>query len=89
MFKSPRTFRHVYAAITAILVGLAIWLASQVRLPVASTAPQPRSVYYQTTFQVTRQWYLEKVPNKDAIDGYELHVHDLQKGVDENKITTP
>ena len=93
MFTSPRTFRHLYAAITGILIGLAIWwVSSQIRPsePVATqgiTSVGTRG--FRPVAAVTRrQWYLERVPNKDALDGYDLYVHEEEIQVDYDKHST-
>ena len=67
MFKSPRTFLHAYAAITGLLIGLAIWwLSSQIRPPEAITGQESKSRTRQAAFVTQRHWYLEKIPTKDG-----------------------
>ncbi len=94
MFKSPRTFLHVYAALVGILVGLTVWwLSSQIHriapFSESTISQQPKPDWHPAGLVTQLRWYLEKSPNKDALDGYELKVQTEQRAVDSEKVNSP
>jgi hypothetical protein len=67
MSTSPRVFVHVYAIITGALLGIVIWAISlHVRSPEPPATPVATTCEIRpVAFVTVRQWYLEKLPNKD------------------------
>jgi hypothetical protein len=98
MFNSPRSFLHTYAAIAGLFVGITVWWLS-LYIHTSERAPNPNDedvaprhaapVTTQTVaFVTSRSWYLDKNPNKDGIDGYDVHVHEEQVEIEAEKHNT-
>jgi hypothetical protein len=102
MVIQSRKMFYVYAGLLGLLVGMLSWLVFPNRAT-SEHAPALRPVLdvltntvlidgkpiSPTAFRALSQWHLEKIPTKDAIDGYVLRVHSVPIVVDDQDKNLP